>query len=287
MIPKVDTHQHLWDLDILRLPWLSGAGVAAINRSFVMEDYLEATAEANVVRSVYMEVNTDPALHAVEARYAIDLCRDEDNPMSGAVVGGAPGSSGFRAYLDRLADEPEVKGVRTVLHDADRPKGMCLAPTFVESIRLLGELGLSFDLCMRPDEIGDGAELAGACPGTMFMVDHCGNMPVVGGTAAAREAWQGGMQRAADLENVYCKISGIVITAGANWRGEDLAENMDFCMETFGEDRIVFGGDWPVCLLGASYVQWAEALEEITSRRSETFRRKLFHDNAVTFYRLS
>ena len=95
------------------------------------------------------------------------------------------------------------------------------------------------------------------------------------------------MQRAADLENVYCKISGIVITAGANWRGEDLAENMDFCMETFGEDRIVFGGDWPVCLLGASYVQWAEALEEITSRRSETFRRKLFHDNAVTFYRLS
>jgi len=159
-IPVCDTHLHLWDLDKFQLPWLSNAGVQSINRSFVMKDYRKATAKQNVAKAVYMEVNVAPDLQTKEAEYVLALCKRDDNPMVGAVIGGSPQSADFKAYVETFAGHPHFKGVRTVLHDADRPKGMCLQTPFVENIKLLGEHGLRYDLCMRPDELTDGAKLA-------------------------------------------------------------------------------------------------------------------------------
>ena len=96
------------------------------------------------------------------------------------------------------------------------------------------------------------------------------------------------MKAAAEQENVMCKISGIVVTAKKDvWKPADLAPNMEFCMETFGEDRVFFGGDWPVCTLKASFQQWVDALKWVVKDASPVFQRKLFHDNAVKFYGLS
>jgi predicted TIM-barrel fold metal-dependent hydrolase len=158
---------------------------------------------------------------------------------------------------------------------------------FVENMQRLGELGLSFDLCMRPGELLDGVRLAERCPKTRFIVDHCGNLPVTEGDTPLRKAWQQGIRAAAARENVVCKISGIVATAkqGA-WTAADLARNVNVCLDAFGEDRVFFGGDWPVCTLRAAFAQWVAALKEITKDRPAAYRRKLFHDNAARLYKL-
>ena len=286
-LPICDTHLHLWDLSKFKLPWLSGDAVQRINRSFVMKDYAEATTGQNVTKAVYMEVNVHPDHQVGEAEYVIDLCQRDDNPMIGAVIGGSPQSSDFKAYFQRFADNDYIKGVRTVLHDEDRPQGMCLQPQFVDNVRLLGEHGKRFDLCMRPDELLDGAKLVDKCPQTKFVLDHCGNLSVQNKDAALRAKWEKGVKELAARPNVVCKISGIIVTADReNWTPADLAPNMNFCMDTFGEDRVMFAGDWPVCTLTAPFGSWADALKTIVKDRPAAFQKKLFHDNAVKFYEL-
>ena len=287
-LPICDTHLHLWDLTKFKLPWLSGDGVKRINRSFVMKDYRAASDGHNVARAVYMEVNVAGSDQVGEAEYVIDLCKRDDNPMAGAVIGGSPQSADFKAYIDRVGGSAYVKGVRTVLHDADRPTGMCLQPQFVENVQLLGKLGKRFDLCMRPDELLDGAKLVDKCPDTKFVVDHCGNLSVQNKDAALRAKWEKGIRELADRPNVVCKISGIIVTADReNWTAADLAPNMNFCMDTFGEDRVMFAGDWPVCTLTAPFGDWATALKTIVKDRPLAAQKKLFHDNAVKFYELA
>jgi len=286
LLPIVDTHQHLWDVTGIDMPWLSTAP-KRLQRSYGIPDYRQAAQGLNIVQTVYMEVNVHPKHQIKEAETVIDLCRSDNNVMSAAVIGGSPQSKEFKDYISKFEGNPYVKGVRTVLHDRNRLRGMCLEPQFVESIRLLGELGLSFDLCMRPDEILDGVKLVDMCPKTRFVVDHCGNMSVQSTDAMVRQSWMKGMQEMAQREQVVCKISGIVVTAKENWQPEDLAENVNFCLETFGEDRAYFAGDWPVCTLRASLSEWIVALKTIVSDRSVEFQRKLFHDNAVKFYGLT
>jgi len=201
---------------------------------------------------------------------------------------GSLNREGFARYVEKYAGNPYVKGVRTVLNDDDRPKGMCLESRFVDNVGLLGRFGMSFDLCMRPGELIDGVRLMEKCPATHFVIDHCGCMDVQSTSAKLRAAWEHGMKSAAMHEHVICKISGLVATARPKiWKPSDLEPIVNFCLDTFGEDRVVFGSDWPVCLITASYRQWVEALAWIVRGRSPQFRRKLFHDNAVKFYRLS
>ena len=290
VVPIIDTHQHLWDLQRFHLPWLDPTSneLDPIRHTFLIPEYVQHTKGLNVVRTVYMEINVHPTQQQAEAEYVINLCERDDNSMEGAVIGGYPHDDGFADYITPLANHDAVKGVRTVLHDADRPIGLCLQPQFVENIRRLGDLGLSFDLCMRPEEVIDGATLAEKCPNTRFIVDHCGNMGLQPTDAAVRNKWQAGIRAAADQENMFIKISGIIASArkGA-WSPDDLAPTINFCLDAFGEERCVFGGDWPVCLLGATFRQWVQALKEIVGNRSATFRKKLFHDNAVKVYRLN
>ncbi len=284
MLPIVDTHQHLWDLDLFKLPWL--ADEARLNRSFRVADYLAATAELNVVQSVYMEVDVDPAQQEAEARYVIELCQQPDNPMTAAVMSGRPADAGFGVYLNKFRGSRYIKGVRQVLHGAGTPPGYCLDPAFVRGIQLLGESNLSFDLCMRSGELHDADKLVAMCPHTRFIVDHCGNLSVQEQDAKARNHWKSGMQHLAEHDHVVCKVSGIVASAAEGWKPQDLAENVRFTIDTFGPDRVMFASDWPVCTLRATYQQWVTALREIVQDHDEKAQSKLFHDNAAAFYGL-
>ena len=293
-LPIIDTHQHLWDLSRFQPPWLSGAP-DVLAKSYVTKDYLEATAGLNVVKAVYMEVDVDPKQQVKEARHVIGLSKSDDHPTAGAVISGRPNSAGFKPYIMQFKDNAYVKGVRQVLHVPSAARGLCNQPQFVTSMRLLGELGMSYDLCMRPTELADGAKLAKACSDTRFIVDHCGNADPKAFMDRSPEPpwhdadqWKRDLSQLADCENVICKISGIVARAPkSEWNSDLLAPAINFCLDAFGADRVVFGGDWPVCLLGASYRGWVEALQEVISNRSELDQRKLLHDNAVKFYRLA
>ncbi len=281
-IPIVDTHQHLWDLNRFKLPWLATA--KALDKSYLPADYAKATAGLNVVKAVYMEVDVTPEQQVAEADYLIELCESRSTPTVAAVISGRPGSSGFAEYIRRYRGNRYIKGVRQVLHPATTKRGTCLEPQFVKSVQLLGDLGMSYDLCMRSSELADGLALVKQCPNTRFIVDHCGNANV---QAVDRSQWTYDLARLADQPNTICKVSGIVASAKpGNWTANDLAPIVRHVLNSFGMDRVIFGGDWPVCTLAASYSEWLTALNSIIWDYSYADRKKLFHDNAVRFYGL-
>jgi predicted TIM-barrel fold metal-dependent hydrolase len=282
-IPIIDTHQHLWDLRKFRLPWLESA--PTLKRNFLPEDYRRATEGLGVVKAVYMEVDVDPSQQVEEAEDVVALCRSGKTPTVAAVISGRPASDGFKAYLARFKAMPEIKGVRQVLHAKQTPPGYCLEPAFVRGIRALGEAGLMFDLCMRAADLPQGRKLVEACPGTRFILDHCGNASVLD---RDRSAWKADIAAVAKCDRVVCKVSGIVAsTRGRQWTPDDLAPIVNHVLDVFGPDRVMFGGDWPVCTLGATYAQWVSALRTIVRDRPVSEQRKLFHDNAVRVYNLA
>jgi L-fuconolactonase len=185
-----------------------------------------------------------------------------------------------------------------VLHGGSTPAGYCLQEPFVRGIRVLGESGLSFDLCLRPKELSNGAKLAEQCASTRFVVDHCGNADPKAflkpgdsrlGDARAdhdADAWRRDMERLAAHGNVICKVSGIIARVPKPWTAEDLAPIVNHCLDTFGPERVVFGSDWPVCLNGATLREWVDALKQIIASRPAAQQQRLLHDNASGFYRL-
>jgi L-fuconolactonase len=299
-LPIVDTHQHLWDLTKFKLPWVDS--VPDLNRSFVTKDYLEAVRGLNVVKAVYMEVDVDPSQQVAEAEHLIEICKQKENLTIAAVISGRPASEAFKPYITQYKGSPIIKGVRQVLHVPETKAGYCLDKNFVQGVRLLGELGMSFDLCMRPTELTDAAKLVDQCPGTRFILDHCGNADPKAFWSARRRAavgptdapthepdqWRRDLADLAKRKNIVCKISGIVARAPkGQWIADDLAPPINHCLSEFGPDRVMFGSDWPVCTLAATYRQWVEALRQIINARPVPDQRKLFHDNAVKFYGLA
>lgn len=290
----VDTHQHLWDRKVLNMPWLDGAP-AILRRDYGTDEYRAAYAGYNV-KAIYMEVDVDPADHIKEAGLIVNQCRSGKTPTVAATIGGRPASPDFESYLGRFVGTGYVKGVRQVLHGASTPAGYCLGQDFVRGVQTLGKHGLNFELTMRPTELADGVKLIKQCPDTRFVLDHCGNgdpkafndklAPEQGRTCTVSE-WKRGIDAMAAQQGVMCKISGIVaFVPPGQWRAEDLAPIVNHCLDAFGPDRVFFGGDWPVCLLGSQVRGWIEALKQITASRPEPHQRQLWSGNALKFYGL-
>ncbi len=289
--PIIDTHQHLWDLSKFQLNWLQGAP-EILRRDYGPDHFAAATEGLNVVQAVYMEVDLVAEQQLLETETIVELCRTGGTTVA-AVVSGRPASPMFAAYLDAICTYPEVKGLREVLHGGRTPAGYCLQPSFIRGIQQLGERGLSFEICMRPAELGDAVQLVKACPDTQFIVDHCGNADpkafrrgVEPGRYHAADQWRRQMEQLAAEPNTVCKISGIVASAPEGWTSDDLAPIVRHCLDIFGDQRVVFGGDWPVCLLGATYRVWVETLREIVSADSPAMKKGLWHANAARVYRL-
>jgi predicted TIM-barrel fold metal-dependent hydrolase len=282
MLPVIDTHQHLWDLTKVKLGWLKED--SPLLGQFTPKEYAEATDGLNVAKSVYMEVDVVDESRQIEIEYVTEICKAGKTPMAAAVVGGRPAGKDFATYAAKLRDNKYVKGVRQVLH-GDSPKGFCLSKEFVNGIRLLGELGLSFDLCMRPDDLLDAAKLVELCPDTRFILDHCGN-PQKGFDAKQLDQWKKDLAAVAGKKNAVVKVSGFVVNGWkkGEWKADDLAPFANATIDTFGVDRAMFGGDWPVVTNSGTYKEWLTALRAIIANRPEADQKKILHDNAAKFY---
>jgi len=276
----VDTHQHLWDLDLFHYSWLDS--LPALNRSFRMPDYLEAAKGLNVVKSVHLEADVDEPYMLDETRHLLALADQLDNSLAGIVACGRPESKDFRSYLDKIAGHPRLKGIRRVLHT--QPDEVGQGATFINNVAALSSYGLSFDLCVLARQLPIAINLVAKCPDVVFILDHCG-VPQV--KERNLDPWRSYIADIAQFPNVCCKISGLVAYADPErWTAEDLRPFVEHAIASFGWDRLLFGSDWPVCTLSASYQQWVEALRAITQAAGEVNQRKLFHDNAVRVYRL-
>jgi L-fuconolactonase len=283
----IDPHVHVWDLKRLRLPWIK-PGDGLLGRDYTPQDYLAAADGLNVAKAVYVEVGADPLQRPAEARYAAELCATKGLPFAGAVVGGSPEAEEFRRYVQGFKDKPAIKGVR-----AFYGKGSHRNADFLAGVRLLGELGLSFDLLADSSMLGETVEVVAACPDTRFILDHCGNPPASAfgasrGDDARAARWRQDVARLADRPNVACKISGVAEVVGPDngASAETIAPVVNHCLDAFGPDRVMFASNWPVCLKAVTFARWANWVSQITAGRDDAYRRKLFHDNAAKWYRL-
>jgi L-fuconolactonase len=278
----VDAHVHLWDPFRVRMPWLDGD--ATLQRRFDLDDLSAAALGLPLQQVIYVEVDVTPAYGLLEARWAADQA-ERDQRLAG-IVAHAPMEDGgvVRSYLDALKNMgPRIKGVRRLMQSESDPD-FPVRPGLLEGLRLLPEYRFSFDICIRHAQLGRTVDMVRACPDTQFVLDHLAKPDI---RLHNQDPWREQMAELAELPNVVCKVSGLVTEADhAAWTIADLQPFVLHALAVFGEERVLFGGDWPVVTLAASYRRWVESLDALTAHLSDTARRKLWVDNARRVYRL-
>ncbi len=282
-VPIVDAHVHLWDPARFRMPWLDD--VPALDAEIGLDDYVTATAGLDVAGFVYLEVDVAPAYALLEASSLARLA--EQQPRILGIVSFAPLEFGNRiaAYLEAIvALGSRIKGVRRLTQGESDP-AFCLRPGFIEGARQLARFGLSCDLCCTWEQLGPTVDLVRRCPETSFILDHLGKPNI---RARQLDPWRDQITSLASLPNVVCKISGAVTEADHDhWTIDDIKPYLLHALDAFGEDRVLFGSDWPVATLASPYGRWVEALDTLTADASSDARRKLWADNARRVYRLT
>ncbi len=277
--PVIDSHVHLWDPQRFRMPWLDDN--AQLNRALGSNEFSLDSDGLGVEAVVYVQVDVTPAYGLLEARWAT-----EQGALVAGIVAWAPIEDGATAssYLDALLTiDPRIKGVRRLIQSETDPEFQ-IRPDFLEGLRLLPRYGLSFDICIRHDQLARSIQMVRACPETFFVLDHLAKPNVKAGQL---EPWRDQITELAELPNVVCKVSGLVNEADrTHWTVADLKPYVLHVLEAFGEDRVLFGGDWPVVTMAASYRRWVTSLDHLTPHLSPNVRRKLWADNARRVYRL-
>lgn len=280
-VPIVDSHVHLWDPTHFRMSWLDGS--PAIDRPLGLDEYREHTAGLPIEGMVYLQVEVEPAYGLLEARWA--AARADEEPRLQAIVAWAPLEFGeqARAYLDELvAIDRRIKGIRRLIQGESLE--FATQPRFVRGVQLLADYGLSFDICIKHPQLAGTLELVRQCPNVSFILDHIGKPDIAAGL---RDPWRAQIKELAGFPNVICKISGMVTEADhANWSADDLKPYVEHVLESFGEDRVAFGGDWPVATLASPYKRWVETLDQLAAGLSTEAKRKLWGANARRFYRI-
>jgi L-fuconolactonase len=279
--PIVDTHLHIWDLSRLRYPWL--ASVPKLNRNHLIEDYQQACGPVQVGKMVFVQCECDPVQAPEEAEWVSEVAKKD--PRIRGIVAWAPLEKGDAAEPDlvRLNDNPRVKGIRRIIQ-FEPDIGFCLRPDFVRGVQSLHAYGLSFDLCINHLQLANTIRLVKQCPDVSFVLDHIGKPDIKAGRL---DPWRAELRELSRLENVTCKLSGLVTEADhAKWKPADLRPYLDHVVECFGFDRVMYGGDWPVSTQAADYPRWVATLDEALQGCSREDLRKVYVTNAEEFYRV-
>ena len=268
----VDTHLHLIYPDKFSYPWLSGA--PPINKPWPVESYWAEAEPLGIEAALHMEVDVAEPQIAAETEFVLGLDR-----VIGAIASGRLEHTDFVAHLERMQALGKVKGIRRLLQG--QPAELSQTQTFVDNVRLLPRYGMNFDICVKSHELMLAPLLIRACPETQFVLDHCGNPKIA---EREWESWTTRMERVAELPNVVCKVSGILANVDETWTVDTIRPYVEFVIETFGWDRVVWGSDHPVVTLFADLTKWVEASREIVSGASEEEQEKLFWRNAERVY---
>jgi predicted TIM-barrel fold metal-dependent hydrolase len=295
----VDAHHHLWDLEANSYPWLKpetrhpAGDLAPICKSYLLADFLEDARNLELVKSVHVQAEIDRADPARETAW---LQRIADTPGSGGFPHGIvafadPADPKVEAMLEAHAGYPNVRGIRFLLnYEAGAPlycatsRGDWLTDRqWRQGYALLQKYQLSFDLQIFWQQMTDAADLARAFPDIQLILNHTG-MPRSRAPDYVAN-WRQGMRKLAEAPNVAAKISGLAMFHHG-WTPEVIRPFVLDTIEIFGVERCMFASNFPVDKLQSSYDTLWNAFDRITADFSQDERRRLFHDNAVRYYRL-
>jgi len=276
--PIIDAHHHFWNYDPVKDSWITD------EMKDLQKDWLPADIE-NIFRVNQVEgsvvVQANPSER--ENEYLLDLA-DQFSFIKGVVGWIDLKSDRIEEKLKYYHQFSRMKGFRNLLQGEKQRDGM-LDPAFQKGIGLLNKYGFSYDLLILPDQLEYAVKLVAAFPDQRFVIDHLAKPPIRKGIISD---WKSAIAKFAGYQNVYCKISGMVNEADWKyWEETDFRPYLDAAVETFGIKRLIFGSDWPVCLLAAAY----DEVIQITTNYFNTFsvseRADFFGLNARTFYQLS
>lgn len=279
----VDSHHHFWDPGRFDYPWLAGAELAPIRRRFGPEDLQPLLSEAGVERTVLVQTISD--LEETSEFLAVA----ERTEFVAGVVGWADLTDPRLAEVLRgLQAGPgggHLVGIRHQVHDEADPHWLLL-PDVQRGIAAVGDAGLVYDLLVRTRELPAAVETARRHPQVSFVLDHLAKPRIAGERFDG--SWSEALAPLAELPNVSCKLSGMVTEAEwSSWKPEDLQPYVERVLDLFGPERCLFGSDWPVCLIAASYSQVLEALRASLAGLGEDARAGVLGGNASRLYRLS
>lgn len=287
--PIVDPHHHFWDRALDHHPWLRGKDDPVLGRSWLPDDYLRAAERFDLVASVHIEANWDPADPLGEIDW-LDALPRRDGIAVRHVASADLGRPGVEADLDALAARDLVVGIRDFVSWHPNPAQSFVTdphkmadPRWRAGLARLEALDLSFDLLMSPWQIEDALDLVHAFPGIRFAVNHCGSP--FERSAEGMAHWAAGLKQLAEAENVMLKISDLV-AYDPEWSAESLASVVLACLDAFGPARCMLGSDHPVVTFHASFRQTYDNFRQTLAGFSATDQRALFAANAARFYRI-
>ncbi len=279
--PIVDSHVHLCDPGPLTYGWMRNA--PSLNRRVVPADLFTAAAPVQIDRFVFIEVDVDEGQHLAEAAWVAERATSERRLQGMVAALPLERGTAIEDELGRLRQHRVLRGVRRLIQTQPDP-AFCLQPSFIAGLKLLAPHDLAFDICIFHHQLPNVIKMVEQCPEVRFVLDHIGKPAIKAGTM---DPWRENLQRLASLPNVHCKISGVTTEADpAAWTRDQIKPYIDYAIETFGFDRIMYGSDWHVLELAGTYPDWVDIVDEITRGCSIEERRKLFRDNAMSFYRL-
>jgi len=278
---RIDSHHHVWDLEVRSQDWMAGEAFAPIARTFTMDDMSPLLAESRIDYTVV--VQTVPV--AEETPEFLDIA--QSHPQVAAVVGWLDlESDDITPALEEYLGHPGAKhlvSIRDLAQYKDNPNWLA-NPTVLANIRRIGQHGLSYDLLTLPIQLPAAIEAVRQCPEVQFVLDHLSKPYIARGEIAG---WQEDMRLLAALPNVSVKVSGMVTEAKwDDWTPETFRPYIEATAEVFGAHRMMFGSDWPVCLLGGQYSQIVDIVEQATADWSAHEQDAIWSKTAIASYRL-
>ena len=276
---KIDSHQHFWRFDPIRDGWITD-DMKVIQRNFMPADLLPVLQEAGIDGCVVVQSDSSEDENDFQLENA--AAHDFIKGVVGWVNLWDVAIEQKLAYYRKF---PKMKGFRHVLQgEADRAS--MLSPNFKRGISLLKQFGYTYDILIYPDQLGYTRDLVAAFPEQPFVLDHIAKPHIK--DRLITDEWKAAIHAlAAASPNIYCKISGMVTEADwKNWKPEHFRVYIDTVVAAFGMDRVMFGSDWPVCLVAASYQQVLQIVQDYFSTFSQDEQAAFFGGNAIKFYNL-
>jgi L-fuconolactonase len=278
-IMRIDSHQHYWKVDRGDYHWMTPQ-VEVLYRDYLPADLQPSLLEHGIQKTIVVQA----AQTRAETDFLLDLAAANDS-IAGVVGWLDMDSPGFEQQFEQYRKHIKFVGIRPMLQDIADDEWI-LRPRVLDSLRLMANADFPFEFLTHPRHLPFVLRVLDQVPGLRAVIDHISKPEI---RAGKLEPWKNWIAQASLHKNLYCKLSGMITEADhQHWSVSDLRPYVEHVVECFGPDRVMFGSDWPVCLLAGNYDRMIAALQEILSPMLNAhIERKIFGENAQRFYKLS